>query len=150
MATGLICNMSSLPVLKLCSDDISGSFKAWYEEFELSIQLLAIDMGTVEVKQDGVSMHIPKLTDRARLLALLKCIGVEGRETLSAEGYTMSSPDLTYDIAIDILHNHYSRRESLFVRTQKFVTVRQAAGEDYYSYLVRVQKLSRELDFFLR
>ena len=36
----------------------------------------------------------------------------------------------------------------MYVRTHKFVTIRQCAGENYSSYLLRVEKLSRGLGFF--
>ena len=48
---------------------------------------------------------------------------------------------------IERLERHYSWCESLYVRTQKFVTVRQRSGEDYSSYLLRIEKLSHSLEF---
>ena len=141
-------SLSTRPVLKIRHDDISRSWKEWYDEFQLSIRLMEFELGNETVKIDEANVTRPKFTKEAKLLALLKCIGIDGRSTLAAAGYSISSTDLTYDMALGVLKKHYERKESLYVRTQKFVTVRQCAGEEYSSYLLRVEKLSRALDFF--
>ena len=134
---------SGLPVLCIWHADVSNSWREWYE-FELAIQFKELEMGAVEVEGEMMS----KLTPQMKLLLLFKCISAEGRSTLSSAGITVKSVGITYYSAIERLERYYSRCESLYVRTQKFVTVRQCAGEDYSSYLLRVEKLSRSLESF--
>ena len=47
-----------------------------------------------------------------------------------------------------MLTDHYRDTESRYVKTQKFVTVRQEVGEEFSSYLRRVDKLSRSIGMF--
>lgn len=89
-----------------------------------------------------------RFNNEAKLLALLKSVGEEGRETLLSEGLTIDSPAISYAVALRVLKKHYEKQESLYVRTQRFVTVRQTVDEYYSSYLRRVEKLSWDLDFF--
>ena len=88
-----------------------------------------------------------KLTPEMQKLLLFQSIGAEGRSTLAAAGITRNT-DETYEAVIAFLRKHYCRTESLYVRTHKYVTVKQLAGEDYSSYLLRIEKCSQSLDFF--
>ena len=42
----------------------------------------------------------------------------------------------TCEEALELLDGHYGRKENIFVKTQKFVLVRQNNGEDERDYLV--------------
>ena len=76
-------------------------------------------------------MEVNRFTDQMKLLALLKSVGQEGRQVLASVGFT-------YTAALTLLDGHFNSEKSLFVKTQKFCAVRQAAGEEYRDYLVRV------------
>ena len=86
--------------------------------------------------------------DKSKLLALLKAIDLDGNKVLTAEGLAWRDGTITYDLAMQALIRHYSREESVQVRTQKIVTVQQALGEDQRDYIKRVERLSRNLDYF--
>ena len=99
--------------------------------------------------QDGENVvRVPKFTDAHQVLMLLNGIGTEGQEVLVASGIDIDDDDTNNKILIDALVAHYQREESLYIRLRKFVTVRQCAGEDSRDYLKRVERLSRDLDFF--
>ena len=82
-----------------------------------------------------------------KLLALLKSVGWEGRQVRASVGFRSTAADSTYNGALSLLDGHFNREEFLFVKTQKFCAVRQAAGEKYRDYVVRVEGLSRGCDF---
>ena len=88
-------------------------------------------------------VEVNRFTDRMKLLALLKSVGQEGRKVLASVGFRCTTADTAYNDALTLLDGHFNREESLFVKTQKFCAVRQAAGEEYRNYLVRVEGLSR-------
>jgi hypothetical protein len=48
---------------------------------------------------------------------------------------------------MDHLRTVYGTEETVYVRTMKFVTVSQASGENENEYLLRVEKLSRNMQF---
>ena len=104
MATSL--DRLGFPVLKIRHDDVAGSWNEFYEEFMLVVEFARYEKGTEIVNGEEVN----RFTDRAKLLALLKCIGADGRSTLSAKGYSIISKDLTFDIAIDVLRNHLTEQ----------------------------------------
>jgi len=141
-------SLGSFPQLCIRHNDVASSFNEWLEDFELVTQTRSWELGTEKRMVDGVERDEPKFTPEARRLALLQCIGHEGRKVLTAAGLRLGPDDLQYDEAIDVLKRHYGRGDSLYVQTQKFVTVRQAAGEDYGNYLHRVESLSRSLNVF--
>lgn len=99
-----------------------------------------------------VAELLVRLKAESKHLISLKCIGAEGRSILFSECYIALSISLvpTYETTIEILRKHYGDNESGYVKTQKFVTGRQAAGEDYFSYMYLhgVHTLSRSLDMF--
>ena len=143
MASYSTSNASAFPMLSIDSSNVSGSFTAWLEEFRLSVEFKSIEMGTAE---GGAA----RFTDKSKRLVLLKCIGQEGRNILSGEGYKdlSTTDEPTYDRIIELLSDHYRDTESRYVKTQKFVSVRQEVGEDFSSYLRRVDRLSRSIGMF--
>ena len=83
-------------------------------------------------------MEVNRFTGRMKLLALLKSVGQEGRQVLASVGFRPTAADSTYTAALTLLEGHFNSEKSLFVKTQKFCAVRQAAEEEYRDYLVRV------------
>ena len=69
------------------------------------------------------AVAVPSFGGTAKLLMLLRAVGEEGRSTLSSKGLNISTPGLTYTMALTTLREHYERKESSYVRTQKFVTL---------------------------
>lgn len=147
-------SLSGFPVLEVKSNNVSGSYKEWLDEFTLAVEFKTLDMGTEEV-DDPAGAERPKIkqdkfTEKAKTIVLLRCIGSDGRRVLASEGYT----DITkraapmYNVILGVLEKHFGATESKYVKTQKFVTVRQGAGEEYSSYLLRVEALSRSLGMF--
>lgn len=134
-------------VLRIDPEDISGSWRRWYNGFKLKVKLRKLDMG-FDTVQDGENViRVPRFTDAHQVLMLLNAIGTEGQEVLVASGIDIDD-DTNYNVLVDALVAHYQREESLYIRLRKFVTVRQCAGEDSRDYLKRVERLSRDLDFF--
>ena len=80
-----------------------------------------------------------------KLVAFRNAIGSQGREILNTLGYVEGTTD--YDGCVLMLQGHFEGDDSIFVKTQRFVTVRQAAGERSRDYLLRVEQLSRQLAF---
>lgn len=152
MAASSGVRLSEFPVLSVRADDISGSFKEWLDEFELSVKFKTLELGyeLVEVPGEPEKKKKYKFDDETKILALLKCVGGEGRRILKLSGL-VNLDDIgknKYADLIETLKKHYCRSESLFIRIQQFVTVRQSAGEDYASYLLRVETLSRSIELF--
>ena len=143
-------HMSGFPQLCLDASDISGSFKAWLDEFTLAIALKTLEAGKQKKTVNDQDVEVDRFTEHAKTLVLLRCIGTEGRQVLASAGYNNvhECTDPMYQTVLDVLETHFGRTESRYVKTQKFVTVRQAAGEDYSRYLLRVEALSRSLDMF--
>lgn len=141
MATGRGSGLNSaaFPSLKIDSEDVAGSWKDWYDQFTLAIELKDLDMG----KQDNVALF----TDDAKLLILLTAVGSEGRRTLTSLGFKKGATGATYARAVELLRTHYERDDSVYVRVKKFITVRQNTGENERDYLLRVEHLSRDGGF---
>ena len=53
----------------------------------------------------------------------------------------------SYEKAFALLDDDHGKEENIFVKTEKFVSVSQLAGEDDRDYLVRVERLSRDAGF---
>ena len=142
-------SMTGFPVFDMKSGDIARSWREFTNEFDLAVRMRTLELGTETYKDaQGQDARRPRFSEEAKLLALMRSVGQEGRETLLSEGLSISTPNLTYAQVFEVLKKNYERKESLYVRTQKFVTIVQCAGEDYGSYLCRVERLSRDLDFF--
>lgn len=91
-------------------------------------------------------MEVNKFRGRTKLLALLSAIGNDGRATLQSLGFDLrNNENEGYEQALGLLKGHYDRSDSFYVKTMRFVTVSQANDEDEIEYLLRVEKLSREL-----
>ena len=142
--------MSGFPELRLDASDVSGSFKAWLDEFTLAIALRTLEAGKEKKTVDAEEVEVDKFGEKAKTLVLLRSIGNEGRQVLASAGHTNVhlSTEPMYQTVLDVLETHFGSTESRYVKTQKFVTVRQAAGEEYGRYLLRVEALSRSLDMF--
>ena len=131
-----LCNNSSsvfghFPNLIIDQNDVAGSWRIFSDEFMIALEMQDIDLGD-------------KVNPRMRTLALLKAIGCEGRDYLRSVGFNLKQGE--FEKAFNLLDEHYARRENIFVRTQKFVSVSQRTGEDDRDYLVRVERLSREAE----
>jgi hypothetical protein len=90
---------------------------------------------------------VNRLTPRVKLLALLQSVGSEGMDVLTAGEFDIDTAEWTYDRSLKVLVAHYEGEESIFIRTQKFVTARQVVDERSREYLMRVEKLSRGVGF---
>ena len=135
-------NFSGFPDLVINPGDVSNSWKRWRQEFLIAIELKTMELGTKIVE----SVPVENFIDRAKLLVLFRSIGQEGRDTLTAMGFNVQNTEATYQQAWDLLDNHYEREDSIYMRTQKFVTVSQLSGEEERDYLLRVERLSRAVE----
>jgi hypothetical protein len=141
MASGAI--FAGFPSFVVDGDDVSGSWKKWKQRFKIAVEMEMVKWGKEKVEEENVD----PLTPRVKLLALLQSVGSEGMEVLTAGGFDIDIAEWTYARSLEVLVNHHEGEESLFVRTQKFVTVRQVLDERSREYLMRVEKLSREVGF---
>ena len=122
MATGnSSSNLGAFPQLVIDQSDISGSWKKFSDEI-----LLALELRELEI--DSRYIYNPRI----KTVALLRAIGHEGRTFLQ------SVRESSYEKVFALLDDHYGREENIFVKTEKFVSVSQLAGEDDRDYLVRV------------
>lgn len=143
MAAAKNTSMLGYPELVIDPMDVSGSWSKWFNHFKMILEYKTLELGTVVV--DTVS--VPKFGERSKLLALTSSVGEEGREALVAVGFDVDDRNATYDAALKLLREHFEQEESVYVRTQKFVTVHQLVGESERDYLVRVEKLGRDIDW---
>jgi hypothetical protein len=135
-------------MLQVDSEDIAGSFRSWYEEFTIAVEMKERESGTWSVDESGRKVFISTFEERDKTLALLRGIGPAGRKVLSSEGIDVTDAGLKYNDLLKVLRTYYARAESLNVRCRRFVTVSQTAGENHADYLMRVESLSRSIDFF--
>ena len=133
-------SFNDFPTLQIDGEDMSGSFNKWLEVFDMVLEMQVIDLGNNE---EGES----RVTDRMKLLGFFKSIGSEGREILAAKGLTLNAEGSSYNRARAALIAFYKKTESHYVKTARFTSVRQGAGEDPRDYLKRVESLSRDLGF---
>lgn len=144
MASGI--DLTSFPKLKVTGSNVIGSWKSWLSQFEISVEMTTLNLGKEDV--DGQGTMLDKFRGRSKLLALLGAIGSEGMDILTSLGFDLKNGDAdAYTAALDLLKGHYEREDSFYVKTMKFVTVSQAGGEDEREYLLRVEKLSRNMAF---
>ena len=142
MAKGL--NFNDFPLLHINSEDATGSWNAWLTEFELSVEMVTLKLGTETI--DSTEQNV--FRGRMKLLALLHAVGKDGRDVLQSLGFDLKSPTSSYDEAMEHLQKVYGTQESVYVKIMKLVTVNQALGENESDYLLRVEKLSRTVDVF--
>ena len=83
-----------LPELVINPEDVSGSYQRWLEEFQISIEQKTLEMGTRQVDETTAANVF---TPRAKLLALLRAIGGEGRDALRSKGIEGLEAQATYD-----------------------------------------------------
>ena len=114
-------------------DDVSGSWRTFFQDFVLAIELRELELDT---------RYTTNLI--SRIVALLGAVRKEGKDFLQSVGFDIRQG--TYKKALNLLDDHYGRKESIFVKTQKFCFARQTAGEDEQRYFVRVERLSRDAD----
>ena len=145
MAQGKVrVGMASFPKLRLDSGNLQASFHSWRRQFKIAVEMTVLNLGVEEVDGDEVEVF----RGRQKLLALLGAVGSDGIETLESLGFDIDSGAVdAYDRAMNLLMTHYQREESVYVKTIRFVTVAQASGEDEAEYLLRVEKLSRKMNF---
>ena len=126
MATGnSSSSFDAFPQLVIDQSDISGSWKKFSDEF-----LLALELRKPEI--DSRYINNPRI----KTVALLRAVGHEGRTILQSVGFNRRQS--SFEKAFVLLDDYYGRRENIFVKTEKFVSVSQLAGEDDRDYLVRV------------
>ena len=140
-------NLNDFPKLEIRSNDVYGSWRSWLTEFELCIELTTMNMGVQRIREGDQERVVDVFRGRRKLVALLGAIGKEGRETLQSVGFDFQVVDATYEQALQRLTEIYGVEETVYVKTMKFVTATQAAGENETDYLLRVANLSRKLNF---
>ncbi len=137
-------DLSTFPKLKLDKDDLSGSFKMWLVQFRIVVEVTNMRLGKERVGDTDVDV----LRGRIKLLVLLSAIGAVGLQTLQSVGFDLDSVAAdSYDTAVNHLRTHYERQESYYDKAIKFATVSQACDEDEIEYLLRVEGLSRTVEF---
>ena len=109
--------------------------KKFSDEFSLALELRELEI-------DSRYINNPRI----KTVALLRAVGHEGRTFLQSVGFNIR--ESSYEKAFALLDDHYGRKENIFGKTNKFVSVSQLAGEDDREYLVRVERLSRDAGFY--
>ena len=75
-------NLSNFPELIIAPDDVSGSWNQFVEEFSIMVEWKTLDLGSKMVTQGTGSrareVEVDRFTDRMKLLALLKSVGLGG------------------------------------------------------------------------
>ena len=140
-------NLKDFPQLVIDSNDVFSSWRSWLTEFRLCIEMAEMNMGTERVIIDHEEQVVNVFRGRRKLVALLSSIGKDGRQTLQSLGFDFEGEQATYERALDLLTGVYGVEETVYVKTMKFVTVSQAVGENETDYLLRVENLSRKLNF---
>lgn len=135
-------SFSGFDMLVVDHENVTGSWRKWFWQFDLEIDMKVMQCGTELIS----GVQTAKFNNRAKLLALVKHVGEEGMNVLRSSGFDVKAPASTYEAALELLKGHFERDESDFVKTQKFVTVRQGISENNRDYLLRVDQLSRNLD----
>lgn len=137
-------DLNAFPKLILDESNVAKSWNSWLTQFQLSVEVTSLNLGSEEVEGTQVN----RFRGRTKLLALLSAIGSEGLDTLQSLGFNLNdNSNEGYTTALDLLKAHYSQDDSFYVKTMKFVSVAQACGENEIEYLLRVEKLSRTVDF---
>lgn len=134
-----------LPRLVIDADNVSGSFGKWLKKYKLAARLAEINMGTEKDENGDV---VPKFRGETKLLALLNSIGNDGIDVLESQGFDLEAQtDEDYVEAIELLQGYYEKKESEHVAWVKAATSSQNCGESELEFLLRVEKLSRNLGF---
>ena len=137
------------PEMVITPGDVYNSWLTWSENFELLMEAKIEDAGTVAettgTGEEQQTIQVSRVSEKWKLCTLYKCIGMEGREVLKTVGWDRKKADNTFDGAWKILADHYEREENLFVKTKRFFTVKQLSTEDDRDFVLRVERLSRQL-----
>lgn len=137
----------NFPKLVICSDDVYGSWKNWLTEFKLCVEMSTFKMGKEKVTEGSTERMVDVFRGRMKLVALLSAIDRTGREALTSLGFNIEDQEATYEQAMAHLVTVYGGEETVYVETMKFVTASQALGENENDYLLRIESLSRKMNF---
>lgn len=143
MAAAGRINLNDFPKLEIDHDNVSGSWNKWLTEFQLAVELVDLNLGT----EEGANGPVAVFRGRKKTLVLLNSIGTEGRDLCQSLGINLNDAAVTYANVLDRLRAHYGIEDTVYVKNMKFVTVHQTACENENDYLVRVEKLSRNVNF---
>jgi hypothetical protein len=137
---------AGLPELVINQSDVYNCWKRWSDEFTLVMEMRSLEMGSTATGEGADAVVTQRFTEAHTLLAFRMAIGQEGRNLLHSKGFKPREVESTFEIAYGMLRDHYAREDNIFVKTQNFVTVRQATAEDDRDYLLRVERLSRQVE----
>lgn len=142
-------NSFDFPKLCIDPDNVNGSWQDFIKMFDIEMQIQSLTCGTKVVKNsEGQDTTVPVFDNNLKCLALFRSIGIDGLQVFEAKGHDVRNNTLSYEEAIAVLQDHYSREENINVKTKNFVSVCQDATEDLRDYLLRVESLSRKLSYF--
>ena len=91
--------------------------------------MLALELQELEINSRYIN------NPRIKTVTLLRAVGHEVRTFLQSVGF--SKRQSSYEKAFALLDDDHGKEENIFVKTEKFVSVSQLAGEDDRDYLVR-------------
>lgn len=75
-------SMTGFPVSDLKSGDIAKSWRQFTNEFQLGVRLKTLKLGRETINISGVDAQLPRFNEEAKLMALLKAVGQEGRDSV--------------------------------------------------------------------
>ena len=140
-------SLNDFPKLEINSENVYESWRSWLVQFNLAIEMAIMNMGTERVRRIGGEEEVLNVfRGRRKLVALISAIGDAGRTVLDSVGFDMEHG--TYERAMQILADHYGIEDNIFVKTAKVINAKQAAGENEMDYLLRVERVTRQLGIF--
>ena len=98
-------NVVAFPELCIDRNDVSSSWRNFSQDFVLAIELRELELDARYTNP------------RTKVVALLRAVGQEERDFLQSVGFDIRQG--TYEEALDLLDDHYGRKENSFVKTQK-------------------------------
>ena len=87
------------------------------------------------------------LRGKLKVLALIYSIGEDALDELDSVGCDTIDANVSYDDVMTHLRNILGTEEKVYLRTHRIVTASQTGGKTKTDFLLRVEKLSRCLDF---
>ena len=132
-------NFREFPRLVIDSKDAANSCMYWLSGFNLCVEFTTMQIDKAEGGQVNCSSRI-------KLLAQLSAIDKGGHEALQSVGFSLESHDSTYEQAIEHLNIIDAGEETVYFRSIKFVTCSKAYNENERDDVLRVDKLSRNLN----
>ena len=136
-------DFNEFPKLVIANDNAPASWNAWLTNFKLSVEMVTLKLGKEKVGRTFKDVF----RGRIKLLALLYAIGDHGKDALMNQGFDLHDQNASYDEAMQLLKNVYEKKEHVYVSTMKFVTAYQVCDENECEYLLRVEGLSRKMNF---